>query len=115
MYKRAGTLFNRGPVIVALLLPLWSDPVAAEGPPYSATIQFSDLDLSADAGIQVLYQRINDAAHHVCYRETSQHPGIDQQVRYVACFEDAIASAVKQVHQERLTALYRAQSRLAAN
>jgi UrcA family protein len=115
MYRSASTWISRGLALAALMFPVWSDPVAAESPPYSATIQSSDLDLSAATGVQVLYQRIRDAADHVCYRATIQHAGIDQQARYFACVEHAIASAVKQAHQERLAALYRAQSRPAAN
>jgi UrcA family protein len=102
-------------VIAALSSPLWSDTAAAGPATASTVIQYRDLDLSTDAGVQAVYERIKTAARHVCFLETSEHPGIDQQARYFACYEDALANAVKQIGESRLAALHRTQSRLAGN
>jgi UrcA family protein len=115
MSKSVRQLISHGLVVSALSFPLWAGTAAAELPPASAVISFGDSDLSTDAGAQALYQRIKAAANFVCYRETTLHPGIDQQARYFSCYGHAVARAVKQLGQERLTALHRDQSRLAAN
>jgi UrcA family protein len=101
--------------ISTLALPLAANLAIAAPPSASAIVQLGDLDLATDAGVRVLYHRIKDAAEFVCYRETSVHAGIDQQARYANCFDHVVATAVKQVGQERLVALHRDQSRLAAN
>lgn len=116
MSAAARTLITSTALIVAVLsLPRWADTALAGSPPESTVIQYRDLDLSTDAGVRALYERIKRAAHHVCFVETSAHPGIDQQALYSACYQDAVADAVKQLGQERLAALHRAQSRVAAN
>jgi UrcA family protein len=102
-------------VIAALSSPLWSETAAAGPATASKIIQYGDLDLSTDAGVQALYERIKSAARHVCYLEMSEHPGIDLQARYFDCYEDAVANAVKQIGEARLAALHRTQSRLAGN
>jgi UrcA family protein len=101
-------------LIIAALSPLLWGGTALAGPA-SKVIQYGDLDLSTDAGVHSLYQRIKAAASKVCLRETSAHHGVDERARYFACYKYAVANAVQQLGQARLAALHREQSGLAAN
>lgn len=116
MFTSARTLTTHAALVIAALSsPLWADTAVAGPATASTVVQYRDLDLSTDAGVQALYARIKAAAKHMCFLETSEHPGIDQQARYFACYEDAVVNAVKQVGQARLAALHRTQSPLAKN
>ena len=116
MSTSARTLTIRAALVIAALSsPLWAITAAAGPATASTVVQYRDLDLSTDAGVQALYKRIEAAAEHVCFLETSGHPGIDQQARFFACHQDAIANAVKQIGEARLAALHRERSRLAKN
>ena len=87
----------------------------AESPTEGAVIQFRDLDLSTDAGVDAVYGRIKTAAWRVCFRAISNSGGIDQQARLRICYADAVADAVHHISQDRLVARHRAQSQIAAN
>lgn len=116
MFTSARTLTAHAAVLIAALSsPLWADTAATGPMPASTVIQYGDLDLSTDTGVRALYERIKVAAKRVCLMETSGHPGIDQQARYFACYQDAVADAVKQIGEARLAALHHTRSRLVRN
>jgi len=102
-------------VITALSVALWGNTALAGSPTSSIVVHFRDLDLSTDAGVQALYERIKTAAKRVCQHETDGQSLVDKQAVYVACYRDTIGNAVKQVGEARLAAVHGAQSRLAAN
>jgi len=104
MITRAATLG-----ITALSVALWANTALA-GPSTSSTVvHYRDLDLSTDAGVQALYERIKSAAQRLCFHATVGHSVIDKEALYVACYKDAVASAVKQIGQARLAAMHRAE------
>lgn len=117
MFTSARTLITctAALVITALSVALWANTALAGPPPSSTVVQYHDLDLSTDAGLQALYARIKTAAKRVCFHETSGHSLLDKQEQYFACYKYAVANAVRDIGQARLAAIHRAQSRLAAN
>jgi UrcA family protein len=71
----------------------------AEAP--ARTVGFKDLNLSTDAGVQALYNRIHGAADQVC----GNVDGRDLQIAraHKGCVERAIADAVAAVNNQMLT------------
>ena len=71
----------------------------------SIKVSYRDLDLSSASGVQVLYKRIEGAARHVCNQDSlSGDPMWHSHWRY--CFKTAVATAVKDVNNQWLTAMY---------
>jgi UrcA family protein len=78
---------------------------AAEAPQYYTTIvSFGDLNLDSDRGAKVLYARLRKAAENVC--SSLEGRELIQKKLWQGCFDKAVASAVEQVNQTRVTALH---------
>jgi UrcA family protein len=74
---------------------------AAEAQPPEQVVDFKDLNLNSDAGIQALYKRIHGAADQVC----GTVDGKDLQIlqAHKACVAQATADAVATVNNQMLT------------
>jgi UrcA family protein len=70
--------------------------------PKSLTVQFADLDLSKDAGLESLFDRIKGAAERVCSAHSGGTTLRDQQ-QYAACVDFALSNAVARVDRPELT------------
>lgn len=66
----------------------------------SLTVHYSDLNLSSLAGATTLYQRISGAARFVCGEQGRR---FDEQKRWKACYQSAVADAVATVNSPLLT------------
>lgn len=74
----------------------------------SITVSYSDLDLTKQAGIETLYSRINWAARAAC-GPTSLHKYdtfLSPRKAWRECVDRAIANAVAEIDEPRLTALH---------
>jgi UrcA family protein len=73
----------------------------AEAP--AQTVRFQDLNLNTDAGVQVLYKRIQGAANQVC----GDVDGRDLVVAraHKACVDRAVADAVAAVNNQKMVAV----------
>jgi len=97
-------------VIALLVIPplLIAEPAAAvtradESP--SITVRYQDLDLTGSEGIAKLYGRIRAAAVEVCQpAEVSRNLQLALLSEWNTCVGHSIANAVKQVHNEKLSA-----------
>jgi UrcA family protein len=70
--------------------------------PKTVTVQFADLDLSKDAGLARLFDRVKGAAERVC----SGHRGgttLRDKQQYDACVDFALSNAVARVDRPELT------------
>jgi UrcA family protein len=79
-------------------------PATAGIPEGRVSVSFGDLDLGKQAEVAQLFKRIRNAAIAACGAEeitATRLLSTEQQV----CVDDAIATAVSQVHNERLSAL----------
>jgi len=76
--------------------------------PPSVIVRFADLDFSHSQGVSVLYQRLKNAAETVCASHNARDLG--SQMRYKACWQSALGTAVAKVDQPALTVYYRAKS-----
>lgn len=75
-------------------------------------VNYDDLDISDEHGLETLYARIQYAAMDVCDYDRL-HKELSRQRRPAACYRAAVDDAIKQVNQPMLTALHRAKSRTA--
>jgi len=81
-------------------------PASADVPnaTQSLTVSYGDLDVTHEAGIKVLYGRIQSAAHNVC-QPLSTLPGL-KKTAFDKCVSDAASNAVRTIGQPALTSLY---------
>jgi UrcA family protein len=71
----------------------------------SVKVKFGDLNLGSAGDVQVLYQRIEKAARRVCNEDAEPgDPRWHSHWRY--CYKTAVANAVRDVNNQRLTAMY---------
>lgn len=68
------------------------------------TVRYAELNLNTAEGARVLFRRIKFAATEVC--EPLDGRALAQHVIWQKCYERALADAVSQVNQPRVTALY---------
>ena len=81
---------------------------AAAGDFPKQDVNYKDLNLNSNAGIQVLYKRIQGAANQVCGKvDVRDLQGMSVQK---ACVERAISDAVAAVNSPTLTRVYLAKS-----
>src|SRR5258706_3952368 len=80
---------------------------ASPGGVPSVTVHFADLDLSHSQGVTVLYRRLKDAAETVCAAQNGRDLG--SQMRFKACWQAALSTAVTKLDQPALTPYYPAQ------
>jgi len=92
-------------IAFALLSIIPAFGLAAQGdeaPTYQ--VHFGDLNLQSAAGSEILYSRIRSGAEVVCGPFDARE--LAKAVQHKRCMQDAIAGAVTQVNQPRLTASY---------
>lgn len=83
----------------------------------SITVSYSDLDLTKQAGIETLYQRINWAARAAC-GPASLHKYdafLSSRKAWRECVDRAIADAVGSIDEPMLTALHTERSKRVAH
>jgi UrcA family protein len=89
-------------VLVTSILSLTAlDSQAADRAPdaYSVTVQFADLDLTRQAGVVTLYQRIKGAARRVCTDQAND--SLNQS--YGVCVKTAMSAAVARIDRPLLS------------
>ena len=92
---------------VALLLGASAAFAAAPGvDSHSVSVRYDDLNLSTEAGVSALYQRLSGAARQVCPDAYSR----DLSVVIAAgrCKADAVSKAVDQINNPNLAMLHAA-------
>ncbi len=101
----------------ALIVAVTTAARAADLP--QVHVRYADINVSSPAGAAVLYQRIRVAASQVCGTPDQRDLARLEQAK--VCTDQAIASAVTAVGNEKLTDLYQAKmhnvvtAKLAAN
>lgn len=96
--------------IAAAALPLLTTPSQAATPTQgeqaaALTVEFGDLDLHSQAGIDQLYERIIAAARTVCGGDSDMR-SLDNWSRFRMCTRQSSARAVAVVGIPQLLALY---------
>jgi len=67
-------------------------------------VVYGDLNLDSDQGVKVLYARLQYAAHYVCSPLESRELG--RKTAWQTSVNNALASAVTQVNNPRVTAFH---------
>jgi UrcA family protein len=102
MNKQTTGLTNVLVVAAALIAGVLTGVVhAGEADAPTQTVRFQDLNLKTDAGVKVLYKRIQGAANQVC----GDVGGRDLVAgkAHKACVDRAVANAVAAVHMPTVT------------
>ncbi len=71
---------------------------------YTSIVGYGDLNLDSEPGAKVLYARIRSAAGTVC--SSLEGRGLTEKKVWQGCFDNAVANAVGQVNNTRVTALH---------
>jgi UrcA family protein len=79
-----------------------ASPNAVETGPNSVSVRYRETQLATSRGAHLVYARIDRAAKEVC-DDTGE---FDIRASFVACERSAIADAVAEVDNTRLTAVY---------
>jgi UrcA family protein len=94
--------------VFALTLGVQSADAAPPQDVPSIVVHFADLDVSRDEGASALYRRLKSAAETVCAplddRDVARH------MKFRACVQRAISTAVAQVDQPAVTRYYEAKT-----
>jgi len=77
-------------------------PGTAESGPNSVSVRYHETQLATNRGARLLYARIDRAAEQVC-DDTGE---LARRASFAACERSAIADAVAEVDNTRLTAVY---------
>jgi UrcA family protein len=94
-------------VIPTLLITASDMAVARDDEAPSVAVRYHDLNLNSREGIASLYGRIRAAAVNVC--ESVEGPQLVNRVfwrEWNACINHAVANAVRDVHNENLSAYH---------
>ena len=70
----------------------------------SKTVTYDDLNLESEKGAKVLYARLRHAAQDVCSPFESRE--LSRKQIWHTCVDNALASAVRQLNNPRVTALH---------
>jgi UrcA family protein len=74
----------------------------------SVVVRFSDLNLAQPQDAQVLYSRIQRAAHEAC--ADAESVDLARFARYHNCIDQAVTNAVATVNVHQVTEIHQAQS-----
>lgn len=72
----------------------------------SATVRFSDIDISSPEGAAALYSRIAAAADEVCKSSDTDSRALPDQGAMITCVHLTVRNAVARLKQPRLSAIY---------
>lgn len=71
------------------------------------TVSYADLDLSNEAGVSVLYGRLQQASEMACNTGSIQEKGSLKATRSAeACFDEVLSNLVSKIDNDRLTAIH---------
>jgi len=92
-------------IIAVLLVGFAAVPASADEDDQVShmVVNYGDLDLSVAAGASALYQRLKLAAWRVCDKPEG---GFGDQTAWLLCYHDALAHAVREIGNTKVTALY---------
>src|SRR5271168_3769706 len=71
---------------------------------YTSIVSYGDLNLDSEQGAKVMYARIRSAAGSVC--SSLEGRNLTEKKLWQGCFDNAVANAVGQVNNVRVTALH---------
>ena len=73
----------------------------------SVKVSYADLNLKKEAGAQVLYRRLQNAAKQACgVRSLSVEGSVSNIVEARRCYREALSAAVEQIDNEMVTNIH---------
>ncbi|WP_167755828.1 UrcA family protein [Vitreimonas flagellata] len=101
---RGANLLLGGAIVAACFMPA-SDVDARDREARSVRVEYGDLNVEADAGAEVLLNRIERAAARACGANQGRRP-LSERAATRACVQQAVDQAVSTIDAPRLTALH---------
>jgi UrcA family protein len=104
---RIRNTFRHGLIALAAGMTLASAAAQAAAPGIdqpTVGVQYSKQDLATRAGVRTLYARLQNAARQVC--PDSDARDLSRAVAARACYQAALAGAVSQIREPRLTLVH---------
>jgi UrcA family protein len=98
--------FSLSALVALTALAMPGDPAHAgsrDDPP-TVTVDYGELNLASDEGVETLYRRLLVATRVVCER-FDQRP-LARRAKWHQCFEEALSAVVRDVNDPRLSALH---------
>ena len=92
-------------LLVTLSAQAGTERMDAPAEQKSVVVRFADLNLATTAGAKALFTRISLAASSVCGGQPTIHE-MRRQHQYLACYDEALDTAVHKIDSERLQAVY---------
>lgn len=104
---RIGNTFRHGLIALSAGMALVSGTAQAgalDGAQPTVRVQYSKQDLATRQGVRTLYSRLRIAARQVCPDWDARD--LSRSVAARACYEAALADAVNQIREPRLTLVH---------
>jgi UrcA family protein len=95
--------------VTSLAIGAHADESVVRAP--ARTVHYSDLNLNTQAGAEVLYKRIRNAAEQVCGDVGSRQ--LEEAAAARACVEQAVVGSVRAVNNLQLTNTYNSHAGMA--
>ena len=103
-------LYNRNLLLTALFAVSFYVPMASamvhQEDDNAVRVTFAELDLTQQAGVEVLYQRIRTAARKVCGANVYRTRSLSTQHAAKECFNNAVDNSVNKIGNLTLEALH---------
>lgn len=112
VFKKSAASLTLAAAIAGLCGVAHADRVGQLDAVPKIVVNYNDLDISHQDGLETLYARIEYAAMDVCDYDRL-HKELSRQRRPAACFHAAVDDAIRQVNQPQLTALHLAKTKAA--
>ena len=98
--------FSLSALVALTALAVPSDPAYAgsQDDPPSVTVDYGDLNLANNTGVEALYRRLSIATRVVC-EKFDQRP-LARRAKWHQCYEGALSAVVLDVNDPRLSALH---------
>lgn len=112
MLKKSAATLTLAAAVVGPFALAHADRVGQMAGVPEIVVNYDDLDITNEQGLERLYSRIQYAAMDICDYDRL-HKELSRQRRPASCYRAAVDDAIKQVNQPMLTALHRAKSKTA--
>jgi UrcA family protein len=91
--------------VIAPIKVMADAPPAQASDTLAAKVSFTNVDFSTSQGQRIAYERVQDAARHLCSRLEDMHPqSLAHHSGYIKCVDETIARALPQMTAARLAA-----------
>jgi len=101
-------------LLITTVVTVLAIPAIASATPHfndrergAVKVSYADLDLSSNAGLQILYSRLKTASQSVCGTHSLIEAGsLEQVIENKRCYSKALSKAVAKIDNEKLNEIH---------